>query len=195
MGKRIYDRVSRFDLTGLKFGMLTVESREGSDKHGKAVYKVRCDCGNEKLVLGASMVSGRVVSCGCYHSKQLKAAHAGKTICKPDSEKGIYEHKQRMMYDQDFGWKARLYNVWKSMRNRCSNPKDKSYGNYGGRGIRVCKEWNDSFIAFATWAYANGYDKNTKYGECTIDRIDVNGNYEPDNCRFVSIAEQNANKR
>lgn len=80
------------------------------------------------------------------------------------------------------------------MRHRCANSNDASYKYYGGRGITVCEEWGD-YERFRNWALANGYDPNAPQGECTIDRIDVNGNYEPSNCRWVDMKTQNANKR
>lgn len=79
------------------------------------------------------------------------------------------------------------------MRNRCRQQSGKNYKYYAGRGIRVCEEWND-YSKFREWAYANGYDENAPYMQCTIDRIDVNGNYEPSNCRWVSMKEQSMNK-
>ena len=89
--------------------------------------------------------------------------------------------------------KTRIHRVWCSMRERCSNVHNKSYKNYGGRGISVCQEWQDDFMNFYNWAIANGYDENAKYGECTLDRIDVNDNYYPENCRWVDIKTQNRN--
>ena len=89
---------------------------------------------------------------------------------------------------------TRLYKVWRNMKVRCDNPNCKEYKYYGGRGISVCEEWND-FIEFQKWAYANGYDENAKRGECTLDRIDVNKNYEPSNCRWVNMKVQCNNRR
>ena len=80
------------------------------------------------------------------------------------------------------------------MRQRCNDPNHKSYANYGGRGIKVCDEWND-FTVFEKWAVANGYDEDAPYGECTIDRVDVDSNYQPDNCRWVDLSTQANNKR
>lgn len=80
------------------------------------------------------------------------------------------------------------------MKRRCESPRVEGYRNYGVRGIKVCEEWHDYSI-FREWAYANGYDENAPFGECTIDRIDVNGNYEPNNCRWITNAEQQKNKR
>ena len=81
------------------------------------------------------------------------------------------------------------------MKERCYNENATNFRSYGGRGIAVCEEWRDSFQAFYDWAMANGYDVTAKRGDCTLDRIDVNGNYEPSNCRWVSMKIQAHNKR
>ena len=84
----------------------------------------------------------------------------------------------------------RTHHIWSGLKQRCTNPKAKDYPNYGGRGIEVCHEWLDSFEAFRDWALANGYQD-----DLTIDRIDVDGNYEPDNCRWISNKEQQRNRK
>lgn len=90
--------------------------------------------------------------------------------------------------------RERLEYVWLEMRQRCKNPKHHAYKYYGGRGIKICKEW-ESYKTFRDWAAMTGYNANAKRGECTLDRIDPNGNYEPLNCRWVSMRVQQNNKR
>ena len=155
------------DLTGQRFGELTVESYAGKRK-----WNVACSCGNHKQVLGYNMQSGATQSCGCLGRK-----HRRESLTKH----GMYG--------------SRLYYVWINIIKRCTNPHSKNFKYYGGRGITICDDWRDNFQAFYDWAIANGYNENAHYGECTIDRIDVNGNYCPANCRWVSMAVQNKNKR
>lgn len=169
-------RKEKYDLTGRRFGKLLVLQRDGEYRykngHGTIPrYLCQCDCGNTVYVLANSLRSGNQTSCGC--------------------EKDKYFHKTHEMS------KSRLYKAWIGMKSRCYNRNSDGYSNYGGRGIKICDEWigEYGFENFSKWAYANGYDENAKRGECTIDRIDVNGNYEPSNCRYADSKMQATNKR
>lgn len=159
------------DITGKRFARLTVVEQAGRSKDRHILWKCLCDCGNEVYATGKDITSGHTKSCGCYQ----KAAVA----------KTRYKHGDR---------DARLYSVWKDMKKRCQNKNCQSYRYYGALGVSVCEEWQD-YSAFREWALQSGYDENAPKGECTIDRIDPYGNYEPTNCRWVSMSEQAKNKR
>ena len=90
--------------------------------------------------------------------------------------------------------KIKLYKVWVEMKNRCSNPNNKCYKNYGARNIKVCEEWKNDYLKFYDWAIKNGYKKSAKRGVYTLDRIDTNKDYNPENCRFISIQKQQSNR-
>lgn len=158
------------DLTGRRFGRWTVISR-ATEITRRPVWNCRCDCGTEKKVRGATLINGESRSCGCLQRELLS---------------------ERVKRHGGFG--TRLYAIWNSMRQRCNNPKHHAYENYGGRGIHICPEWDD-FGVFRAWAYSMGYDDNANYGDCTLDRIDVDKDYSPDNCRFVSMHVQSCNRR
>ena len=167
------------DLTGRKVGKLTVIRRveDHVQKSGapKAMWLCRCGCGNECIVYGQALRAGKKQDCGCGSFEKRS------TLSK----------LQATTHD---GSKTRLYRIWRNMRERCSCEYSKIYKHYGGRGIKVDPVWND-FAVFREWAFSHGYDPEAQRGECTLDRIDVNGNYEPNNCRFVSMAVQSRNKR
>ena len=153
------------DITGERFGKLVVIAPHHKDGRGEWYWDCLCDCGNHKIVSGNKLRSGNTQSCGCYRKE-----------CKPHMTHGMTN--------------TRLYSIWCNMKARCNNPKSIEYYLYGGRGITVCKQWQTSFQAFADWAFANGYTD-----QLTIDRIDVDGNYTPKNCRWLTPAEQALNQR
>lgn len=157
------------DLTGQRFGRLVAIEPIGKTDVGNVVWRCKCDCGNVKDVSTKYLGRG-TASCGCY-AQELRVMRSTK-------------HGRR---------RTRLYDVHKGMLQRCNNPNAHEYENYGGRGIRVCSEWLE-FENFAKWADANGY-KEANHGECTLDRINPNGNYEPSNCRFVDMKTQQRNRR
>ena len=140
------------------------------------MWKCKCDCGNEVLVRHGNLQKGFTKSCGCYHKEKF----------------GDINRKHDMAYKTD------LYNVWKSMKDRCYREKCKSYKNYGGRGIKICDEWRDDFKAFYDWSIKNGYKSEKTSGGVnilSIDRINNDGDYEPNNCRWTTIDVQAKNKR
>lgn len=155
-------------MIGKTFGRLTVLSEcKQRNKHGKIVYKCECECGNIVYAHGHLLRNGGVKSCGC--------------LLKENMSKGRVTHGKSY---------TRLYHILKGMKDRCYRTNYKYYKHYGGRGIRVCNEWLDDFMNFYNWAMNNGYRDNL-----SIDRIDNDENYSPDNCRWVDQKTQNNNKR
>lgn len=169
-------RKEKYNLTGKRFGKLLVIKRDGEYRYkncGGTIpkYLCKCDCGNEVYVLANSLRSGNQTSCGCEMDK--------------------YFHKTHGMS------KSKLYKTWMGMKARCYNRNSDGYSHYGGRGIKICAEWlgEHGFENFAKWAYENGYDESKEKSEQSIDRIDVNGDYSPDNCRYADSHIQATNKR
>lgn len=148
------------DLTGKRFEKWIVLRRVADNKWGQTMWLCRCDCGRERVVQGFNLRSGNSRSCKNCASRESAYVHGYS--------------------------KTKLHNCWLNVRARCK-PKNKYYG---GRGIKVCSEWNNSFESFRDWALANGYKKGLE-----IDRIDNDGNYEPENCQFVTRKEQTRNSR
>lgn len=151
---------SIIDIKGKRFGRWTVI--EGVRKNGKFRWRCRCDCGNESKLRGWDLTSGHSTRCSDCHTRNATHGQSG----------------------------TRLYVCWREMRQRCRTKSHHAYKDYGGRGIKVCREWDESFEAFREWALANGYGD-----DLSIDRINNNGNYEPGNCRWATRKQQHRNKR
>lgn len=155
------------DMVGRRYGSLTVLYRLGS-ADGCVIWRCRCDCGNERDVRGQHLRQGLTTSCKTCGTEARRKVH---TI-----------HGLRN--------KTPLYTTWCNMRRRCSDESTSSFDVYGGRGIRVCEEWMHDFKAFYDWAMENGYEEGL-----SIDRVDVDGDYSPDNCRWATAKQQANNTR
>ena len=160
--------MNRIDLTGNRYGLLTVLDYKET-RNGHTYWKCRCDCGKIHIAESYNLRSGHTQSCGCRVAaivSETQTRHGGRF--------------------------TRLYRIWRNMRYRCNNPRTTNFERYGGRGISVCKEWDnteDGFENFRDWALSHGYAENL-----TIDRINNDGNYEPSNCRWVTRKEQTRNR-
>ena len=154
------------DLTGKRFGRLVVLNADHKSDKQLWYWKCICDCGRETVVSGDKLRRGATKSCGCLQDELRKAGH----------------RKTHGMTN------TRLYTEWTNMKARCLRPTSSMYPRYGARGIRVCDDWM-SFEGFMRWAVSSGYTD-----DLTIERIDVDGNYCPENCRWISMKDQHLNR-
>lgn len=152
------------NLTGQKFGRLTVINKESRSKKREIIWQCLCDCGNLKNAIGYRLTKGYVQSCGCLRKDRAREANITHNKCY-----------------------SRIYSIWKNMLSRCNNSNHDAFPDYGGRGIKVCERWLKFENFFA--------DMGDPPEGLTIDRIDVNRNYEFYNCRWATWSEQNFNKR
>lgn len=162
--KKSHPNKAFIDLTGKRFGRLTVIEKNHVGSHRTIFWKCKCDCGEFAIVRGKSLKSGNTKSCGCLIRDRKNVKHG-------------YRH-------------TRLYNIWSGIKARCYNQSSHAYKRYGERGISMCLEWLNNFESFYMWSINNGYSESL-----SIDRIDVNGNYDPSNCRWATSSQQSNNKR
>lgn len=154
------------DITNQKFNRLTAIERIYCSRQKKMAWNCLCECGGSIVATYTQLKSGNTKSCGCLNHEKILERNTSHSESK-----------------------TRLYKIWVGIRQRCNNPNKKSYVNYGGRGVKVCDDW-DNYLNFKEWAISNGYED-----DLTIERIDPNGNYEPSNCTWIPKGDQSKNRR
>lgn len=154
------------DISGNEFEHCRALKHVGGGKGG-AKFLFRCECGKEFIARSNDVRKGRIKSCGCVNRREIR---------EKTKKHGFHKHP--------------IYQAWSHIKQRCHNPKNKEYKNYGGRGIVMCNDWFDNPEEFINWSLKNGWRKGL-----TIDRIDNEKGYCPDNCRWVSMEVQENNKR
>lgn len=165
-------RVGIGNVIGQRFNRLTIIEQYGEGRTSKCLCK--CDCGGEKITTYSNLSTNNTMSCGCLHREML--IERNKKTGKWNGASGNEDTKS-------------LYSVWSAMRIRCTNESSWAYKWYGAKGVKVCEDWSEDFSNFSDWAFDNGYAIGL-----TIDRVDSNGNYEPSNCRWVTMKIQANNK-
>ena len=213
------------DLTGQRFGLLTVLRPEPKSPSGRVTWVCICDCGNEKAVLAHSLKKGETRSCGCIHWRhaprqslvgqrfgrltvmEYTGASRYRCLCDCGNEISVLTYSLNAGICKSCGClrketaakrafkhgdaSAPLYQVLRAMHQRCENPKSHDYKWYGALGVTVCDAWKlTDYPVFKEWALANGY-----HAGLTIDRINPTKGYSPDNCRWITMSEQQKNKR
>lgn len=161
---------------GEKFNRLEViktYSKKFKHQHKTYCFCI-CECGNYTHILTTNLVNNIVKSCGCWRNEQAR-----KTCIRKNFKHGKANYNNN-----------RLYRIWSAIKCRCSNSNTPQWNDYGGRGISICNEWKNDYLKFEEWALENGYSD-----KLSIDRIDVNGNYEPNNCRWATQKTQCRNRR
>jgi len=169
---------------GQKFGRWTIIEEKTSYRqpNGKLcrVFLCKCDCGKESLIKLGTLRNGKSRSCGCYMREVNKKAIVKRSTIHGNTSKNDNEYKS-------------LFFVWNSIKQRCYNQNSSGYYKYGAKGIKVCSEWVNNFIEFRDWSIKNGYYKQPKgtpfKDKLSIDRIDPNKNYSPDNCQWITVSK------
>ena len=154
------------DITNQTFNSLIARERVYCNKQKKMAWRCDCECGGEIIATYSQLNRGNTKSCGCLNREQTTVRNA--------------THNES---------KTRLYKIWVGMRQRCNNPNKVRYADYGGRGIKVCDDW-DNYLTFKNWAISNGYDDTM-----SIERVDVDKDYCPTNCKWIPLSDQSKNRR